>query len=114
MEDQIMNTTRTYSKEAVQQVANTIILQMGGHGKLSAMVGATFSLSTNTLGVTIKFKGSRKMTICTIKLNGLDLYDMTFSKIRKYELITVSTHENLYADMLKSMFENETGLRLSL
>jgi hypothetical protein len=44
----------------------------------------------------------------------MDLYDVEFINIRGTNIKTVSTHNGIYADMLKSTFEDETGLRLSL
>lgn len=96
-------------------VANTIIQQMGGFGKLQAMVSAnTFVGDDNS--VQFKFKGCRKANICKVTLLPSDTYlfqlyrfnNKTFDLDKVYEL------EGAYNDMLKPVFESETGLYLSL
>ncbi len=49
-----------------------------------------------------------------IGLNGLDLYDMTFYKIRKLAITHQKTLSNIYCDQLRDIIETETGLRTSL
>lgn len=49
-----------------------------------------------------------------IALNGLDLYDMTFYKIRKLKVTQEKTVDNIYFDQLHDIIETETGLRTSL
>ena len=67
-----------------------------------------------TIGFKFTAKAKNKANYCRIKLNGSDLYDVEFIRIRGVNFKTVSTHNDLYADMLKSVFETETGLYLSL
>lgn len=110
----IWRINKMYDIENVKQVAKTIISQMGGSGKLSAMVNAKFTVSPNIMGVCFKFSGSTKVNYCQIVLNGLDLYDMTLSKYNKNGTKTVFTENDMYSEMLKKTFEKETGLYLSL
>ena len=57
-------------------IAKTIIEQMGGAGKIRAMVGVkTFVVSED--GVSFQFKGSRKMNCVKITLDPSDTYTMT-------------------------------------
>lgn len=49
-----------------------------------------------------------------IALNGLDLYDMTFYKIRKLAVTKEKTVDNIYNDQLCDIIEAETGLRTNL
>ena len=49
-----------------------------------------------------------------IRLNGLDLYDMTFYRIRKLKVTSEKTVDNIYADMMHDIIETETGLYTSL
>jgi hypothetical protein len=86
----------------------TIFRQLGGN-KFRVMTGATFMTSgENTLCV--KFKGSRNANYMTITLNSNDLYDMKIQKGIK----VVSEFNDVYNDMLQSIFTNVTGLYTSL
>lgn len=102
--------------EQAEQIAYTILQQMGGDGRLHAMVGATVLAFEKDGSLTFRFKSCRKANFVKITLNGLDLYDMTFMKIhsKTYEVKEVKTFENLYSDNLKETFEAFTGLYLSL
>jgi hypothetical protein len=97
------------------QLAKTIIDQMGGQGRLKAMVGAHTFLHGSG-GVTFQFKGSSKFNTCVVKLDAMDTYTMKLGKYDRgtgdYEV--KAEFEGLYCDMLKSVFEEATGLRLSL
>jgi len=91
------------------EMRNEIVRQMGGFGKLRAMVGATIMRLDN--GVSIKFKGSRKTNCVEILYNeGTDSYDVTFYK----GFNVVEQMEDIYCDQLKPVFERTTGLYLSL
>jgi hypothetical protein len=91
--------------------AATILKQLGG-SKFIAMTGATCYSDGNTL--VSKFKGSKIANIMYVTLNSLDLYDVKICKYRALEVKTIVEIENVYADMLKSIFENTTKLRISL
>ena len=50
-----------------------------------------------------------------ITLNSLDLYDVTFCKLTKLgEMKSVKTYDNVYNDMLVSIFESHTGMYTKL
>lgn len=124
-----MTTETNYTKDEQKEIAMTIINQMGGAGKLKAMLGVkTFGVIDG--GVVFQFKMNPKMNKCEIKLNGMDLYDMKFfkhhnitgnektveamdKKIVKSQIV-VEAFDGIYNDMLKPIFESTTGLRLSL
>jgi len=109
---------------------NEIIIEMltqllqSDHGRLKAMLGTSkvvYSNDKNT--VTFNFKMNRKANHCTLSYNcGNDLYDMEFWKISKpsksnnYEgkFTEIEVFNSLYNDQLKDVFEEFTGLRLSL
>ena len=103
-----------------QQVATTIINQLGGFGKLKAMINMrdlTAGEKKNGNSVmTFKFSGSRKFNMCEIELNGMDLYDIKLMKFSpKYCTISnESVSNDLFNDMLIEHFEGKTGLYLSL
>lgn len=112
----------------------TIAEQIGGN-KFLVMTGSKFQYySYNELGyvyLMIKLtKNQSKAQYLKIQLNGLDLYDLTFSRIKKTlkpecktpeykamglklydeEIITVKEYKDVYADMLQDIFTSVTGL----
>jgi len=121
----------TYTRDEQIQIANTIISQLGGYGKLKAMIGINGQCALNS-GLQFNFKGSRDMNKCTIELNDMDTYDVKFYKIphlsssanpaaldrylKKIDRCKtpISEFNSIYADMLIGVFEEETGLNLSL
>ena len=100
-----------------QITLNQLTNSNNGISRLVAMIGASHFLRDEAkYTVSFKFaaKAKNKANYCQIKLNASDLYDVEFVNIRGVKAKTVSTHNDLYADMLKSTFETETGLYLSL
>ncbi len=103
------------NKDERTQIAQTIIDQLGGLGKISAMVGANNFLIEEA-GISFQFKGCRKAKKCIIDLLPSDLYRMRLGKLNRKTLDFDILHEEegLYWDMLKPEFERATGLDLSL
>ena len=97
-----------------KQIAETIALQMGGVGRLKCMVGAKYFAYDEKGSLTFKFMGSKIATHVKIELNGLDLYDVTFYKVRGTTIKEVKKAESIYNDMLIPCFEQTTKLYLSL
>jgi hypothetical protein len=97
-----------------KQVSQTILSQLGG-GRFTVMTGAkNFAYSNDgTLSFRIG-KNAAGFTHVKIALNGLDLYDMTFIKIRKYDIVKKETVNNIYCDQLRDIFEDRTGMYTSL
>jgi hypothetical protein len=97
-------------------VATTIIEQMGGTRRLQAMVGAHDFLGDDK-SAQFGFKGCRKANKCRVVYDyGSDLYTFElwhFNK-RTFDFKKVFELDGVYWDMLKSLFEEETGLYLSL
>ena len=119
-----------YTDKEKMEIATTIIQQMGGGGKLRAMVGASdiFALEA---GVQFSFKGCKEANKVKIDLTEMDTYNISFYKIPKLGKINtknlesfmakietcntpIKTFEGAYEDMLKPIFEETTGLYLSL
>lgn len=105
-------------KEYQQEIANTIIQQMGGR-KLCAMVGAkNFTYGTIDYNgfeqpyMLFQFSLSRKYKYCRIIYNqGSDTYIFQLlnnKAVVKFDLADV------YAEDLIPLFEEKTGLYLSL
>lgn len=96
--------------------AQNIAKWLGGFDKVRAMVGgANFVQDAN--GLSFEFKGYRKANKVRIAYDtAADLYDMTFYKWnpRKLEVKKVAEYRGLFGGDLRRVFEEETGLYLSL
>lgn len=96
-----------------QEIANTILQQLGGN-KFKVMTGAhNFLYGTDKSGnpfLQFKIKGCRRVSWCKITLTPQDLYDMEFSKLYNLDVKTVDKKEGLYCDMLQDIFTSVTGL----
>jgi len=96
-------------------VAKTIMQQMGGPGRIQAMLGVK-QFITYKDGVSFKFpnRKSSKGNYVKIILRPDDTYDMVFSKIVKYDRKPVKKYTGIHADQLIRLFEKQTGLYLHL
>lgn len=97
------------------EIANTIIQQLGGTGRLVTMVGAwNFQVEDNS--VSFRFKGSKIANYVKIILDALDTYNVEFKLINTPEGICEEKEKfsMIYNDMLVNTFEEYTGLYLSL
>lgn len=93
-------------------IAQTIASQLGR--KALFMIGAKHLIAgKNYLQLKLGRNAGNWNTL-KIALNGLDLYDMTFYKIRKLKVTAEKTVENIYCDQLRDIIESETGLRTNL
>ncbi len=91
-------------------IATTIFSQLGGN-RFKAMTGANNFIDHGD-GISFYLP---KNKVVAIKLNGKDLYDISFGRINKNcELIKTSEHNDIYNDMLIPIFEEQTGLYTSL
>ena len=109
---------KMYTVAERQQIAQTILLQLGGgSNRIKAMLGA-YDFSCLEKGVSFRFKMCRKTNYLEISLNGWDLYDLKFGKIKetklgpKFEI--VEEFKDAYAEDLSQIFESVTGLCLTL
>lgn len=102
---------------AGKETAETVVMALGGVGRLRAMVGVRHILySEESECVSFQFKGSRKFNAVRITYNaGTDLFDVEFIKYgRNFVVRKTEETDGVYVDMLKSLFESTTGLYLSL
>jgi len=109
-----------------QEVAMTILRQMGGTGRLSVMIGAKHFLSFGPakegsdtgrgLGaVSFQFmKSAGKPNFIRVTLQSDDTYTVEFGMIRGMNFRQTKTLDGMYAEDLKRVFRDETGLVLSL
>jgi hypothetical protein len=101
------------------EVANTILQQLGGAGRIKAMTGAKMFVGLHSSmtglidGVAFRFPNKAGANHVTIKLTAQDDYTVTFSRISGGKITEVETAEMVYAEDLKQLFERVTGLYLS-
>lgn len=98
---------------ANQETAMTILSQLGGASRISAMIGAKHFMSTPT-GVRFKWsaRAKNKANYISITHNGNDLYDIEFGYCRGMTYAKRSAHTDVYAEDLIPLFERETELYL--
>jgi len=96
----------------MNQTAETTYRQLGN--KAMVMMGAFNKSYSDDGSISFKIKGSRKFNYIKIALNSMDLYDITFMKVGKFDIKNEKTVNDIYADMMRSLIEKETGLYLSL
>lgn len=94
--------------------ATQILNQLGGN-KFVAMTGSNNFVSTgNGLRMSLR-KNNAQAKQLSITLNSLDLYDVHFYTFDKeFNIKTKAKFENVYCDMLQSIFTKVTGLYTSL
>ena len=102
-----------------REVTHTIAKQMGGYGRLSAMVNARQWLVLER-GIQFTFSGKRGVNKCLVMLDATDTYTMQFwyCKAPRNASAFISEmkveYTGVYNDMLIDLFEGYTGLYLSL
>lgn len=112
-EDEKKAQTEFYRAMSMQTIQH-----LGGVNRLAAMIGANqFVFDRSETQFT--FKGCPKANFVKIKLDeSKDLYEMKIYKTSmrggEFKINLVHEQADLYDDMLKSEFEEATGLRLSL
>lgn len=92
-----------------KQIAGAILQQLGGN-RFLAMTGSKPLLCHNA---TASFKLTRnqsKANYMQITLNGLDLYDLKFTRIHNGNLKVMKEVNNIYNDQLEQTFTEVTGL----
>jgi hypothetical protein len=116
LEDDMQDNNPKYT----DQVVSDILAILGSRNKLEIMLGAKdfFKMmggkNSDQPGLQFKFKLCKKYNFCSITLNGLDLYDVEFLKISKLEIKARKTFDNIYAESLREIFIDTTGLELSI
>ena len=93
-------------------IAQTIAQQLGH--KALFMIGAKNLIAGKDYLQMRLGRNSGGWNAIKIALNGLDLYDMTFYKIRKLTVSKEKTVDNIYCDQMRDIIETETGLVTSL
>jgi hypothetical protein len=102
------------------QVAQTILQQIGGAGRLSAMIGArNFVAAPDALSFTFAARGRDGIRGVRVILTPADLYDVEFIRVGRPTATYIGRHvletvEGVYAEDLRRVIEDRTGLALSL
>jgi len=98
-------------------VAATILKQMGGTSRLSAMTGAKNFINHGD-AASFRFARPRHAKGLSnhvkITLNSMDLYDVQFNSLHGYNCKPGKSFEGVCATQLKAVFESVTGLYLTL
>lgn len=99
----------------LNQISDTILAQLGGIRKLMAMIGA-HNFVIEEKGLQFTFKGCKKANICRILLSPSDTYRFELYRFKKSEmkLKEIEIIEDVYNDQLINVFQESTGLFLSL
>jgi hypothetical protein len=100
-------------------ISNGIINHLGGVRALKLMVAAYyFSYDRKQRTLKFRFRGSEVANCVEITLNANDLYDLKFWKIRGgrrgLRCEVVQEFEDYYSDSLMPIFEETTGLDLTV
>lgn len=99
-----------------QQVAATILAQLGGH-QFAVMTGMKNALTTEN-GVQFSIGRGAKNGInkVVVTLTPSDTYDVTFYRISRRGLTVnvIAKREFIYCDQLREVFTNATGFYTSL
>lgn len=79
------------------------------------MVNArNFVFDNNDLCLKFRFSGNPRINCISIKLNGSDLYDITFYKVSKIDFVEVDKITDVFCEDLVRIIESKIGLYLSL
>jgi hypothetical protein len=97
--------------------SHTILLQLGGTGRLNMMTGAKNFMKTDS-GVQFNIgRNAKSVNMVRVTLNGNDLYDVEFGRVRKVKGVptykVLNKHADVYNDMLVELFESNTGMYLT-
>jgi len=97
------------------QIAQTILEQMGGQRRLTTMLGAKNFIALPN-GVSFRWPNRQrsKGNMVKVILRGDDTYDMQFLNAAKYDAKVVKEHKGIYVDQLVDLFEKQTGWYLRL
>lgn len=96
-----------------KEIATVILSQLGGSGRLNAMLGVK-QLTIVENGLSIKYKVSSPVNYIKITLNGLDLYNIEMGKIWGSNYKIVNQVNDIFAEDMKNIIENICKVRLSL
>lgn len=91
------------------QVAETILQQLGGRGRLSAMLGANNFVGDHN-SLTFRWKARSTWKGLKVTLQGDDTYTLMFFRVRGGKTTLHTPIGQVYAEDLIRVCEHETGL----
>ena len=96
-------------------VVQTILEQMGGANRITAMTGARLLYDENSVTIRTRFYNKERANTVTITYDyEFDTYRMKFFRIRGFKVVELGEVNDVYCDQIISLFESKTGLYLSL
>jgi hypothetical protein len=95
-------------------VGRTIADQMGGAGKIRAMIGAKVTAIPNGLAIKWPNKQKTKGDLVEITLEPNDTYTMRFYNSSRGQKKLVREYDDIYFDQLVPVFEHHTGWYLRM
>ena len=98
-----------------KEIAKTILNQLGNN-KFIAMTGAkNLVVLEKGLGFRLPRFAGLKINYVEIKVNAMDLYNVTFKQIkRNFDVVTLKEQKDIFCENLKEVLTQETGLYTSL
>lgn len=97
-----------------EDVSDVIAQQMGGAGRIKAMLGGSVMAISKGLAIKWPSKERSKGNYAEVTLRPDDTYDMEFFNVSGAKKKSVKKYEMIYADGLISTFEKQTGMYLKL
>lgn len=99
---------------STNSIARTILQQMGGN-RLAVMTGAKAFLDLGN-GVSFRFPqpAAGRPNYCKVILEPSDTYTVTFGRIRGDRVLNPQEFDQVYCSDLIELFEDTTGLYLTL
>lgn len=103
------------TKRETPQFAIDILDQLGGN-RFIAMTGSTnFVYDNEKQSISMQLRrNNAKAKYLKIILTVMDVYTMQFITFKNNELVILKEYNNVYNDMLQSIFTNVTGLNTHL
>ena len=109
-----MSALATSHNPEAQQIAETILTQIGGRRALVMIGGKAHYGSNGELNIRFRAKARFGINHILISLNGNDLYDVQFLQVRGATVKAKAKLSDIGCETLKSEIEATTELYLSL
>lgn len=94
-------------------VPTEILRQLGGRGRVGAMLGVTqFAGDDTSLRVKFKARGKDGINCFKVTLDPSDTYTVEFFRVWSTDWLDKGKVEDVYCDNLVETIENRTGLYL--
>lgn len=107
------------TKTRNQEIAETILKQLGGRGFVIMTGSNSFGVIENGLRMNLA-RNATSANRLDITLNGSDLYDVRFyrrsfsQKTLEVKIKTIREYEDVFCDQLRDIFSEVTGMYLEI